>query len=134
MPKVVEARDMARSRDRTRITLARWIVGPNYAQGNLKMAGVQQLEMLVIIACTLLGVLLLGGLTALVVWLIKRASKNKANRRGDDEKPSDGNKPQTVASVDPGASAEEELARLKKRVQELEDEQRKEAIQKKPKS
>jgi hypothetical protein len=42
--------------------------------------------------------------------------------------------PQTVASVDPGASADEELARLKKRVQELEDEQRKEAIQKKPKS
>src|SRR5580700_7009440 len=32
--------------------------------------------------------------------------------------------PQTVASVDPGASADEELARLKKRVQELEDEQR----------
>jgi uncharacterized protein YlxW (UPF0749 family) len=54
------------------------IVGPNYAQGNLKMAGVQLLEMFVIIACTLL----LGGLTALVVWLIIRASKNKANRSG----------------------------------------------------
>ena len=42
--------------------------------------------------------------------------------------------PQEVASVDPDASADEELARLKKRVQELEDEQRKEAIQKKPTS
>jgi uncharacterized protein YcfJ len=42
--------------------------------------------------------------------------------------------PPEVASVDPDASADEELARLKKRVQELEDEQRKEAIQKKPTS
>ena len=47
--------------------------------------------MLIIIAC-LLGVLLLGGLTALVVCLIIWASKDKANRRGDDEQPSDGNK------------------------------------------
>jgi hypothetical protein len=29
-------------------------------------------------------------LTALVVWLIIRASKDKANRSGDDEQPSDG--------------------------------------------
>jgi hypothetical protein len=42
--------------------------------------------------------------------------------------------PQEVASVDPDASADEELARLKKRVQDLEDEQSKEAIQKKPTS
>jgi hypothetical protein len=39
--------------------------------------------------------------------------------------------PKTVVSDDPGASADEELARLKKRVQELEDERRNEAIQKK---
>jgi hypothetical protein len=42
------------------------------------------LLLIIIIAC-LLGVLLLGGLTALVVWLIIRASKDKANRRENDD-------------------------------------------------
>jgi hypothetical protein len=58
-------------------------------------------------------------------YAVSRSEKQRAESAIDQPQP------QTVASVDLGTSADEELARTKKRVQELEDERRKHAIQKK---